>query len=135
MGSSTAPLAYAVGIVERYDNHLLILLTDTHANTESQRLWQFPRGPIAPEETPEVAMRRIAVDLLGLEVEIIVGQPPVPCWLDGKEVELRFFFCSPVEGEAHTDDPVELRWVPKAHLREYDFDVASQPVADWILEN
>lgn len=133
MGQSAGLPTYAVGIVERYDNHLLILVTET--NPERPRLWQFPRGPIAPEETPEVAMRRIAGDLLGLEVEIVVGQPPVPCWLDGTEVELRVFFCCPIEGEAHTDETVELRWVPKAHLREYDFDAASQPVADWILEN
>lgn len=133
MDASAAAPTYAVGIVERYDNHLLILLTETHV--DSPRLWQFPRGPIAPKETPEDGMRRIASELLGLEVEIVVGQPPVPCSLDGTEVQLRCFFCSPVEGEAHTDEPVELRWVPKAHLREYDFDAASQPVADWILEN
>ena len=123
---------YAAGIVERPDNHILIATSEGSAATE--RLWHFPRGAVAPDESPEAAIRRIAEDELGLTIEIVVGQPPLRCRIDGKEAELRYFFCGIITGEARSSSTAELRWVSRAHLREYDFDAPSQPVVGWLLE-
>ena len=78
-------------------------------------------------------VRRVAEELLGITVEVIVGQPPIPGQVDGQTVEFRYFFCGMISGEAKSESFAELRWVSLSHLREYDFDAASKPVVDWIL--
>jgi len=123
----------AAGIIERFDNHVLILLP--HDDTDGPRLWRFPRGLAQPDEAPEAAMRRIANEQLALDVEIVVGQPPIVGQLDGREVEWRYFFCGLIHGEPRPAQPAEVRWVSKAHLREYDFDPPSQLVVNWLLES
>ncbi len=123
----------AVGIIERHDNHVLIVLPST--TDEQTRLWQFPRGSANVDESPEQAMRRTASAQLGIQVEIVVGQPPVPAMLDGQEVEMRYFFCGVAEGEPRPGLYAEIRWVTRGHLREYEFDDSSKPVVEWLLES
>ncbi len=64
----------AVGIIERHDNHVLIVLPSTP--DDQTRLWQFPRGLANIDESPEQAMRRIADEQLAIHVEIVGGQRP-----------------------------------------------------------
>ena len=77
-------------------------------------------------------MRRIAKEQLGIAVEIVVGQPPLLSEIDGAEAELRYFFCGIAAGEVQPGPYAEIRWVMRAHLREYDFDLESQQVANWL---
>ncbi|MGD2108409.1 MAG: NUDIX domain-containing protein [Phycisphaerae bacterium] len=122
---------YAAGLIERHDNHILIA---TFEGPETlTRLWHFPRGRINKGESPETAMRRIANRNLGIDVEIVVGQPPIVAEVDGEQAELRYFFCGLSVGEPKPGRYAEIQWIPKAHLQEYDFDPASRPVADWAL--
>jgi len=123
----------AVGIIERHDNHVLIVLPSSP--DDQSRLWQFPRGFACADESPEQAMRRIAFEQLGIDVEIVVGQPPVTAMLDGREVEMRYFFCGVTDGEPSPGPYVEIRWVTRGHLREYEFDDPSKPVVEWLLES
>ena len=120
------------GIIERHDNDILIALPK---EDEDRRIWQFPRGPAKPGETPEAAMRRITRDDLGLHIEIVVGQPPLIERIDAVEVELRYFFCGIAKGRAQPGPNAEIRWVPKHHLREYELDKPSRPVAKWLLQS
>lgn len=121
------------GIIERHDNHMLIALpADQPAD---QRLWRFPRGQAGENESPEATIRHVARHELGVEIEIIVGQPPLPFTIDEVKIVVRYFFCGVVAGEASPGPYAELQWIPKIHLREYEFDEISQPVVDWILEN
>ncbi len=122
----------AAGIIERPDNHVLIALPGSADTTH--RLWQFPRGLVQSDESPEDGMRRFCREEIGLDVEIVVGQPPLILEIDGQECELRYFFCGIITGEATPGLFQEIRWISHAHLREYDFDPPSQPVVDWILE-
>ena len=123
---------FVAGIIERQDNHLLIALSTEPGLKE--RRWCFPCGPAAPGESPEAAMRRLADRGLGIRIEVIVGQPPLISRIGGEEVELRYFFCGVIQGEAVPGPYAELRWVPRYHLREYDFDEPSRPVVEWLLE-
>jgi len=124
--------SFAVGLIERYDHALLIALPSP--GEDGRRLWVFPRGRIEPGESPEVAMRRIAQDHLEVEIEVVIGQPPIIEILDGNEVELRYMFCGILTGEPFAGPYDEVRWAPKQQLREYDFDAASSPVVEWLLE-
>lgn len=123
----------AVGIIERHDNHVLIVLPSTP--DDQTRLWQFPRGFAGGDESPEQAMRRIADEQLGIHIEIVVGQPPVTASLDGREVEMRYFFCGVADGEPRPGPYAEIRWVTRGHLREYEFDAPSKPVVEFLLES
>lgn len=126
---------FSIGLIERHDNHFLIVLpsTDDPADSHAPR-WSFPSGAAEPGESPEAAMRRVAKTKLGMHVEIVVGQPPVRDTLDGQEVELRFFFCGLITEEPTAGHYAETRWVLKGQLRDYEFEEWSQWVADWLLE-
>jgi hypothetical protein len=121
----------AAAIIERPDRHFLIAL----GKDEAERVWLFPRGVVREDESPEAAMRRITRDDIGLSVEIVVGQPPLEVESGGERFEIRYFFCGVIQGEVRPGPYVEVRWVLRAHLQEYDFDAASKPVAEWLVES
>lgn len=121
------------GVIERADNHVLIVLLD--AADATARRWQFPRGAAKPGESPEAAMRRVAMKQLGMEVEIVVGQPPLFDAAGGDPIELRYFFCGVIKGEPGGDTYAETRWVLKGRLREYEFEPVSGQVVDWLLDS
>jgi ADP-ribose pyrophosphatase YjhB (NUDIX family) len=122
---------WSAGIIERQDNHVLIALPKD--GQPSSRVWRFPRGPVERDESPEAAMRRIAREQLGLHVEVVVGQPPLVERVEGREAELRYFFCGVAGEDADPGPYAEIRWVSKGHLREYEFDSPSKPVVEWLL--
>jgi ADP-ribose pyrophosphatase YjhB (NUDIX family) len=121
---------YAAAIIERADNHILIALP---ADSEPARHWIFPRGLAEAKESTEAAMRRIARDQLGIIVELVIGQPPLLCEIGERPSEIRYFFCGVSSGEAKPGPYSEIRWIPRAHLREYDFDDPSKAVVEWLL--
>ncbi len=122
---------WSAGIIERHDNRVLIVLP--RDGPLVSRLWCFPRGPAELNESPEATMRRIARGQLGLDVEVVVGQPPLVEPIDGREAELRYFFCGTADGDADPGPYAEVRWVLRGHLREYEFDAASKPVVEWLI--
>lgn len=125
---------YAAGIIERTDNHILIVLPKGGSGTgeNATRLWQFPRELVKEKESPEAAMRRLAQAQFGLDVEVVVGQPPLMHEVNGERSELRYFFCGCAVAQPTRGDYEEVRWVPKTHLLEYDFEPASTEVAKWV---
>jgi len=133
MSSHQNTPVYASGILERYDHHVLIALPQREES--EPRLWLFPRGVIREKEIPEAAMRRIMNETLGVQIEIVIGQPPIVEPIDGERVQIRYFFCGLISGEPEPGDFEDIRWVSRIHLSEYDFDEASRPVTQWLLED
>lgn len=79
-------------------------------------------------------MRRVGRAAVGAAVEVVVGQPPLVVSLEEQEVELRYFFCGVALSEVSNREEESRRWIRRGHLREYEFDEASQMVAEWLLE-
>lgn len=121
---------YVAALIEQSDNTTLIVLPKSD---EPERRWTFPMGEVREDEAAEAGMRRIAQEQLGVRVEIVVGQPPLVVELDGRQVELRYFFCGIAGGEVSRGSFAEIRWVSKAHLAEYEFDDVSRPIAEWLM--
>lgn len=135
MARSKSSKAIVAAIIERQDNYILIVRSSesTESTCDGPR-WAFPRGWVKGDESPEAATRRTTREDLGIEVEIVVGQPPLVEEIGGERVELRFFFCGLISGGEESGPEDAIRWVPRHHLREYEFDALFQPVADWLLE-
>lgn len=121
----------SVGVIENSRHEFLIVLPSP--DPVATRVWQLPRGAAKPGESPEAAMRRIASDRWGLSVEIDVGQPPLVEDVDGESVEVRCFFCTIRSGSASAPPHEEIRWITRAHFREYTFDSLSTKIIEWIL--
>ena len=62
------------------------------------------------------------------------GQPPFDQSYDDVLYRWRFFFCDGTGCRLHNDYYAQIRWVPEAALREYEFDPVSQRVVDWMLD-
>jgi 8-oxo-dGTP diphosphatase len=123
---------FVAAIIERADNHILIVLP---GHAEPARQWIFPRGLADPNESAEAAMRRIARDQLGVFVELVIGQPPFLADVGGALSEMRYFFCGLSGGDARPGPYSEIRWVQRAQLREFDFDEPSKAVVEWLLHS
>ena len=122
------PIA-AAGIVERHDGCVLICRPDDG----ERRRWEFPCGLARDDESPEEAIRRIAWQRARLRLDIHVGQPPLMGQLGDREVEFRFFLCGLISGEGEALDYAEVRWVAKGQLCEYEFDLPSKGVVEWLV--
>ena len=122
----------AAALIERYDDRLLIATTDSADVVP--RVWLFPRGTVKPDEFAEAALRRVVLEELGASIEIVVGEPPVLCPIDGVETEVRYFFCGLSAGEPKPGPYAAIEWVHPSKLGDYTFDGPSQPVADWLRE-
>ena len=123
---------YCAAIIERADNSILIA-QDQPAEQPEQ--WMFPRGIAQPDESAEAAMRRIAREQLGVFVELVIGQPPLPVNVDGVPSEIRYFFCGLAGGQPQPGPYNRIQWVNKAQLAEFGLDETSHAVADWLLSS
>jgi len=77
-------------------------------------------------------MRRVAWEQLGLDIEIVVGQPPLLEVIDGTEIEVRYYFCGVIKQGPASSYYAETRWVSKAHLSEYAFAESARPIVEWL---
>jgi len=96
--------------------------------------WEFPGGAIHGSESPEASLRRICRDKLGIELEIVLGQPPFAYRFGTHEVTYRYYLCSVRRGEVFPRGEGEARWVLAGQLRDYVFSAPTQDVVDWLIE-
>lgn len=107
-------------IIERDGRYLLARRLK---NTHLAGLWEFPGGKCEPGETHEVCLEREILEELGASVvvgdEILVVEHAYP----GRRVRLHFRRCE-LLGEPRAILAQELRWAPKAELRQLEFPAA-----------
>ncbi len=128
------PPTLASGVITRVVQGLPEILIAKLPGEPHAGRWTFPGGPVERGEMPEPALRRALVTLLGLKVRVIYGQPPFDQTWDNVVCRWRFYFCEPQSHKVHNEHYAQIRWIPRASLREYEFDPVSQKVVDWMLE-
>lgn len=121
----------ARAVLERNSGEHLILRPSSDA---SEPHWEFPGGALKANESPESALRRACEALLGVGVDIRVGQPPFVFHYGSHAVTYRYYFGSCVGAPAALGCR-EIRWVLAGQMRDYVFEPASQQVVDWLLES
>jgi 8-oxo-dGTP pyrophosphatase MutT (NUDIX family) len=119
-------------IIERGRDNVLIATSDSKG--AESRLWEFVSGWRRGNETPEAAMRRIAAERTGIEIDIHTGQPPFADEYEGRAAEFRFFLAGVVASEPSAIGYEEVRWVRRGRLCEYDFIGAHTSVVEWYAE-
>ncbi|MFQ5491400.1 MAG: NUDIX domain-containing protein [Phycisphaerae bacterium] len=118
-------------VVERSDGSVLICRPKGDPELPG---WVFPGGLSDDNESPEAAVCRLSHLRAGVQIEVLVGQPPLAGRYAGREVECRYFLCGLASGEGQPKDYDEVRWVAKAQLCEYDFEPPADEVARWLAE-
>lgn len=125
----------AAAVIDRTRGGMREVLIGKLPDAPYAGLWCFPFGPIEQGEMPEPALRRSLRTMLGINVRIVCAQPPFDQTFDDMTFRWRFFFCEASGEKMHNMYFDQVRWVPRASLREYDFDPVSRHVVDWILED
>jgi mutator protein MutT len=118
-------------LLERPGRELLILKLRTD---DPDCTWEFPGGRLENRESPEAALRRILRAALGIEVELLQGQPPFVHNFGTHSITYRYYMCGIARGNMRQPPGSETRWVKIGQLREYDFDAPTQQVVSWLLE-
>lgn len=143
--SAPRPRIHVVGLVLGFDNRILIRgpgAVIDHAgssgpaevSSQMEPVWDFPRGWVMSAESPEAAMRRICQSLVGLSVEIDIGQPPLEATVDSERAELRYFFCGATGAPRDVREPADCRWVTLEELSVLPMHPMHQPVVAWLID-
>lgn len=134
MAKRREPPAMASAVIHRTRQGTREVLIGKIPTAPYEGRWTFPGGPVEEGESPEAAVRRTLHGLLAINVRVVCGQPPFDQPWDQVMCRWRFFFCEATACKVHNEYFAQIRWVPEAALREYDFDPVSQRVVDWMLE-
>ncbi|MBU0639567.1 MAG: NUDIX domain-containing protein [Planctomycetes bacterium] len=103
-------------------------------HTDETCPWEFPGGKVRSGEMPEAVLRRVCRTALGVELEVLIGQPPFEHRFGTHVVTYRYCLCGIRRGEPTAIGYAEIRWILVGQLREYVFDSPTQQVVDWLLE-
>lgn len=93
--------------------------------------WEFPGGKILRGESMLQAARREIGEELGVEVVGVKGQP-VPVQDPGSEWVVEFVE-TVVQGEPRADEHIEVRWVSRDEVTDYDLAPADREFAEGYL--
>jgi 8-oxo-dGTP diphosphatase len=100
----------------------LILIGQRQAEQSHPLKWEFPGGKVEPGESPQQALAR------ELEEELAIRNARGPeitryefTYPDRGPIALIFYRVTEFEGEPQNRIYREMRWEPRAKLREFDF--------------
>ena len=82
-------------------------------------LWEFPGGPVEPEQSPETACREAVLRTVGLTVIIENPLGRINHAYTHFKLELDAFVCRSVSGRVRLNGPDAFSWVKPAALSEY----------------
>ena len=119
---SGATLHVVAAVVERDG---CFLVTRRQAGVHLAGLWEFPGGKVAPGENHADALRREMQEELGTDVAVGDIVSTAAHGYDDRHVTLHFYRCDLLD----TPQPQlgqEMRWVPRANLRDLGFPPADE---------
>ena len=121
----------SAGIIEGAVGRMLIC---REQDTGGESNWMFPRFEVPKGDSPEAVLRRGVKRELGIDIEVVIGQPPIEERQGERSIIWRYFVCDAITSDVRTDPYTEVRWIERGHLCEYDFDDHTQPIVDWLME-
>lgn len=125
-------LDVAVAIVFRDSK---VLITRRRANAVLGGCWEFPGGKQEPGESLEDCVRRELLEELALRVQPVVSLTPITHRYPDRQVCLHPFLCTYEPGQPQLLACDELRWVPPAQLRNFEFPPANQQLIEDLISS
>ena len=101
-----------------------ILITKRPDKVHLANLWEFPGGKVEPGESLQIALEREILEELGIKIGVNEEFFTIDYDYPTKSVQLHFFNCTVLEGEAQPLDVADLRWVNVQDLNNYPFPPA-----------
>lgn len=115
-------------VIERDDQFLLTLRPD---GTHLAGHWEFPGGKRLPHESHAEALRRELYEELDIVARVGACVFTVTHTYPERAVELHFYQCE-FEGIPKPMLGQDMRWVPRAELRELPFPEADLALIDQL---
>ena len=111
------------------------LIARRRAGVHLAGFWEFPGGKREKDETLEECLQRELFEELSVTIDVPVPFRIIRHQYPEKIVELHFFRCAIVTGQAIPLDCAELRWVYPHEMGRYQFPPADRPVIEALQEN
>ena len=117
----------AAGLIHREGRYLIARRKpDAHLGG----FWEFPGGKREPGETLEACLHRELFEELNVRIAGLRPYEVVRHSYPEKTVELHFFHCVIVAGEAEPMDGTELRWVLPDEFSQFQFPPADEVILE-----
>lgn len=126
----SATIQVAAGLVVRDGRYLI---TKRKAGVHLEGLWEFPGGKREASESLEECLHRELREELGIEVEDSRLFQVVRHTYPEHTVELHFFQCRYLGGEAKALGCEALAWVGPQEIGSYEFPPADRPIVDALM--
>lgn len=128
MPEAAPPIIVTAAVIERDDR---FLMTRRLEGTHLAGAWEFPGGKCEPGEALETCLVRELREELG--VNAIVGREVFTVEHAYPERTVRLhFFDTTLEGEPVPALGQQMRWVPRAGLRQLDLPEADRGLVDLL---
>lgn len=115
------------------DHRGSVLIAKRPADKHMGGLWEFPGGKREPGEAVEAALQRELNEELGICAQCFEPFLTVHHDYRDKSVLLDIWRITAFTGEAHGRENQEIKWVPLAALRTYQFPAANEPIIERLL--
>ncbi|MBN9343709.1 MAG: hypothetical protein BGO76_01370 [Caedibacter sp. 38-128] len=127
MNSKNPHLFCAAGVLKRDE---LYLIAKRPEGKPFAGFWEFPGGKIAPQETPEEALKRELQEELGITIHITALQKITDVSYAYPEFNLLMptFLCENWEGEPQGCEGQILQWVTLQELDHHEILPASTAI-------
>ncbi|WP_447972699.1 (deoxy)nucleoside triphosphate pyrophosphohydrolase [Nitrospira sp. Kam-Ns4a] len=124
-----SPIQVAAGLIVRDGRYLITL---RRRGTHLGGLWEFPGGKREPGESLEDCLRRELREELGIQITEPVPVQVISHRYPDKSVELHFFRCAILSGDARALGCEEVRWVTPEELPQFEFPPADRPLIELL---
>lgn len=121
----------AVALIKRGGRYLI---TRRHADVHQGGLWEFPGGKRELGETLQSCIQREVREELGIEITPQTLFTVLRYDYPDKSVELHFFSCSVLHGEAVAIGCAAFQWVKPEELARFEFLPADTPIIQNLLD-
>ena len=114
-----------------HDGQVLISQRDEKSHLSGY--WEFPGGKRETDESFEDCVLREIREELNVDIEVERFFETVHYEYSEKIVQLNFYLCRYIRGEAQALGCRQCKWVPLGELGDYPFPPANEPILQRLL--
>lgn len=101
---------------------------------ETRFKWEFPGGKIEPNETPEQALARELKEELLIDVKVHELIAKIVDEYETQVLHIDTYYCELLSGTPTLTEHINMKWLNKDELGEFDFSKADAPTLKIIKD-